>query len=87
MPNLWLQHNPPEEKGVSDGTPKRRYIPSPEKIRQMAHESSEGGRFVCPKCNVGFSLTYGTFGKFGSFGEATYYCKDCAKLPDFRKVR
>ena len=85
MPNNWLTHNPPED---DDNTPKRRYIPSKEKIRKMAHESNAGGRFFCPNCHTGFSATYGTFGKISNFSEPTFYCKDCAKeLPNFQKVR
>lgn len=88
MPNNWFSDtNNPAANPPSD-VPAKKYIPSPAKIRKMAMDSKEGGRFTCPTCHVAFSVTYGTFGSTKAFEEPTFYCKDCAKAnPTFRKAR
>lgn len=47
-----------EDQPESQGKPKRRYIPKPEKIRQDALNSHEGGRMRCDYCGLTFSANY-----------------------------
>lgn len=70
---------------TEDEAPKRRFIPSRAKIREAARASSTGGRFICPKCHVGFSVTFGRYGRFKTFEQPSHYCLDCSEEPGFVK--
>jgi hypothetical protein len=90
MPNNWSRGYPDLEKLFPDpNAPKpKKYIPSPAKIRQMAKDSKEGGRFTCPLCHESFSVTYSVFGTTKPFQEPCFHCRDCVKTnTNFRKAR
>jgi hypothetical protein len=62
----------------SDKSSKRRYIPSKEKIRQMARESTSGGRATCEICHVTFCMDYMRRVKISTF-HTGFACVDCKK--------
>jgi hypothetical protein len=86
IPQRWISSGQYDDGIAKTG---RRYIPSPEKIRQWAMDSREGGRFRCPGCKCSFSVTYSYFGSSGKpFEEATFWCRDCVKANEnFRRVK
>jgi hypothetical protein len=59
--------------------PTHRYIPSPDRIREWAHESNEGGRAQCWCCKVSFSMTHMRLCYVG-FMKQELVCVDCKKL-------
>jgi transposase-like protein len=87
MSNTWSTGNfDPDD--LNAGPKGRHYPPSKAKLRQMAKDSKEGGRFTCPECKESFSVTYGIFGRAGYFQDATHHCKDCVPtIPNFVRAR
>ena len=75
-----------DEAEVKSITPKRKYIPKPEKIRQDALNSREGGRMRCDYCYKTFGAYYVhlTVAKWPQ--EPKPACKDCRESCKLRKV-
>ena len=70
----------------SSGTPKRRYIPKPEKLRQDALNSKEGGRMRCDYCTRTFGAYYVYLTVASWPQEARPACRDCITANHLRKV-
>jgi aldehyde:ferredoxin oxidoreductase len=64
---------------------KRGYVPSRDKIRQMMHESVEGGTATCFKCHVRFCMSYMRLVRSGTFSQ-NHACVDCVKQYQLQKV-
>lgn len=52
------------------------WIPSKEQIRDMMHESTEGGRAICYFCHTGFTMKYMKLARVAGF-RTEFVCKDC----------
>ena len=63
----------------------RRYIITPEKRRELASKSTEGGVAYCEKCRTRFSLGYMRYVKVSAFAEG-YCCVDCVKQYRLQKA-
>lgn len=65
---------------------KRRYIPTKEKIREMAHESTDGGTAYCEYCHTTFAMYYMRLVRMGAFKKG-FACVDCVKANNLDKVK
>lgn len=79
----------PSEKQLG-GTPekgrKMGWRPTKEQIRNMMHESSEGGRAICYFCVKGFSMKYMKLVRVTAF-RAEFACKDCREERNLPEVK
>jgi hypothetical protein len=64
---------------------KRGYIPDKDKVRQMMHESCEGGTATCFKCHTRFCMSYIRLVKSGPFS-TDHACVDCKKQHNLQGV-
>lgn len=64
----------------------RHYIPPPEKIRQWAHESTEGGTAFCFKCHERFAMYYMRTVRSATF-RTDFACKDCIKEHNLQVIK
>jgi hypothetical protein len=87
MGNNWNRVSYPSQNGIVDlprGKSGKRGYASPEKIRQDAMNSSEGGRGYCEICNHGFSMTY--IKHCVRNMRDIDVCVDCAKKNNLRNI-
>lgn len=75
-----------EDEVESQSTPKRRYIPKPEKIRQDALNSHEGGRMRCDYCGKTFGAYYVHLTQARWPEEPKPACRDCREAKNLMKV-
>lgn len=68
------------------GKSKRRYIPKPEKLRQDALNSHDGGRMRCDYCTRTFGAYYIHLTVASWPQEPRPACKDCREARNLRKV-
>jgi len=73
------------EIGNPEKSRKRKYIPSRDKRRSMAHESKSGGRAMCEICGIGFCMDYMRLVKIAPF-HTGFACVDCVKEKQLQKV-
>ena len=74
------------EEESRKSAPKRRYIPKPEKLRQDALNSKEGGRMRCDYCAHTFGAYYVRLTVASWPQEPRPACKDCREAKNLRKV-
>lgn len=72
-------YNVPEE-------PARRIFLTPDKIRQMARDSKDGGRATCEVCGYGFAMYYIKYVKITPF-RTGHVCLDCQREKKFQVAR
>jgi len=64
----------------------RRIFLTPEKIRQMAHDSKDGGRAMCEICHESFAMYYIRLAKIKMF-QTGHVCLDCQREHKFQLIK
>jgi hypothetical protein len=88
MPKKYRPYRPLsiEDTDVGRKIAKRKYIPKPEKIRQDALNSHDGGRIRCDFCRHTFGAYYVHLTVASWPQEPKPACKDCREARNLRKV-
>lgn len=75
-----------EDDEIGSKTSKRKYIPKPEKLRQDALNSHDGGRMRCDFCTRIFGAYYIHLTVASWPQEPNYACNDCRKAKNLRRL-